>query len=111
MLLPAQQAEEEQERRKRADAAAIAARKQEQERTEQASAEVDRRDLEQSRLEREIQRIVSESDELRDANFDSHYRIRETESIDVNAAALAQFLAAHPEKVFEIANIDYLFAD
>ena len=66
MLLPAQQAEEEQERRKRADAAAIAARKQEQERTEQASAEGDRRATERSRLEREIQRIVSESDELRE---------------------------------------------
>lgn len=55
--------------------------------------------------------MVHESDELRDANFDGHFRIRETESIDANAAALAQFLAATPEKAYEIANIDYLFAD
>ena len=55
--------------------------------------------------------MVHESDELRDANFDGHFRIRETESIEANAAALAQFLAATPEKAYEIANIDYLFAD
>ena len=55
--------------------------------------------------------ISQKSDELRDANFDGHFRIRETESIEANAAALAQFLAATPEKAYEIANIDYLFAD
>ena len=56
----------EQERRARADAAAMAARREGQELQEQASAELCRRDAEQSRLEREIQRIVSESEELRE---------------------------------------------
>lgn len=55
--------------------------------------------------------MAHESDALRDASFDGHFRLRETDTIETNAAALAQFLGVTPEKAYEIANIDYLFAD
>ncbi len=55
--------------------------------------------------------MVFESDELRDANFDEHYRIREMGSMEDNVTALSKFLETSPEKAHEIANIDYLFAD
>ncbi|RFP90891.1 glycosyl transferase [Rhodobacteraceae bacterium 63075] len=55
--------------------------------------------------------MVHEADQIRDANFDEHHRIRETSSVEDNAAALEKFLHIPPEKAHEIANIDYLFAD
>ncbi len=55
--------------------------------------------------------MVFESDQLRDANFDEHYRVREAGSVEDNAATLAKFLETSSDKAHEIANIDYLFAD
>jgi len=55
--------------------------------------------------------MVHETDQIRDAGFDEHHRIRETASVEGNAAALEKFLHIPPEKAHEIANIDYLFAD
>ncbi len=55
--------------------------------------------------------MAHEADQIRDANFDEHHRIRETASVEDNAAALVKFLHVPPEKAHEIANIDYLFAD
>jgi hypothetical protein len=55
--------------------------------------------------------IVHESDRIRDAEFENHLRIREEDSIEVNAAALASFLSIAPEQALEIARTDHLFAD
>lgn len=55
--------------------------------------------------------IVHESDRIRDAEFENHLRIREEDSIDVNAAALATFLSIAPEQAMDIARTDHLFAD
>ncbi len=55
--------------------------------------------------------ITFESDRIRDADLDQHYRMREVDSVDQNAAAIAQFLNIAPDKAHEIANADHLFAD
>jgi hypothetical protein len=55
--------------------------------------------------------IVHESDCIRDAEFENHTRIREDDSIDVNAAALAGFLSIAPSQALQIAQTDHLFAD
>lgn len=55
--------------------------------------------------------IVHESDRIRDAEFENHLRIREEDSIEVNAEALTQFLSIAPEQALDIARTDHLFAD
>ncbi|MBU2980397.1 beta-1,6-N-acetylglucosaminyltransferase [Lentibacter algarum] len=55
--------------------------------------------------------MLFESDMIRDANFDNHYRIRQSASVEDNAIALSYFLETSPEKAYAIANIEHLFAD
>lgn len=55
--------------------------------------------------------MVYEADQIRDAGFENHCRIREAASEQSNVDALAKFLAIPPDKATEIAAADYLFAD
>jgi hypothetical protein len=55
--------------------------------------------------------IVFESDQIRDADFENHYRMREAESPEVNAEALQKFLAIGHDKAIEIAATEHLYAD
>lgn len=52
-----------------------------------------------------------ESDRMRDARFPIFLRMRETESPERNAVALAQFLEIGQENAEQIARTDHLFAD
>lgn len=53
----------------------------------------------------------SESDALRDAEFEHLSRIRETASVEDNAKEIAAFLTISQDKADEIADIHYLFSD
>ncbi|QBF33159.1 DUF5928 domain-containing protein [Thalassococcus sp. S3] len=55
--------------------------------------------------------IVYESDLIRDANFEHHYRMRETADLDENMHALTQFLTIDTDKARALAETEYLFAD
>jgi hypothetical protein len=55
--------------------------------------------------------IDYESDRIRDAGFEHHYRLRETGSEDENVASLSHFLNLPEEKARAIVRSDYLFAD
>ena len=55
--------------------------------------------------------MVHETDRIRDADFDHHYRVRETADTAQNAQALAAFLAIPADRAAEIVAADYLFAD
>jgi len=55
--------------------------------------------------------IAFETDRIRDAEFDNHVRIRETDRPDQNAPAIAEFLSLPVDKGLEIAETDHLFAD
>ncbi|MEX5727444.1 hypothetical protein Ga0609869_000797 [Rhodovulum iodosum] len=55
--------------------------------------------------------VIFESDRIRDADFPHLYRMRQTASVDENAAPLAQFLELPYDKAREIAAAHYLFAD
>jgi len=55
--------------------------------------------------------IVFESDQIRDADFEELYRMREHGNADDNAAVLARFLDITQAKALEIATTDHLFAD
>lgn len=55
--------------------------------------------------------ILAESDALRDAAFPEFYRIREKDSVDENAIALASFLSISSEKAAELVRDDTIFAD
>ncbi|WP_101067223.1 DUF5928 domain-containing protein [Roseovarius salinarum] len=55
--------------------------------------------------------IVFESDRIRDAGFENHEVIRETDSPADNAVPIARFLDIPVEKAQEIAEFDHLFAD
>ena len=52
-----------------------------------------------------------ESDRIRDANFPSHFQMRQTASVDENAVPLAEFLDIPVETAREIAATPYLFVD
>ncbi|MCB1400604.1 MAG: glycosyl transferase, partial [Rhodobacteraceae bacterium] len=52
-----------------------------------------------------------ESDRMRDARFPVFLQMRETESPESNAVALAQFLEIGQENAEQIARTDHLFAD
>ncbi|MEZ5778985.1 MAG: DUF5928 domain-containing protein [Paracoccaceae bacterium] len=52
-----------------------------------------------------------ESDQIRDANFENLYRIREGARREDNAVPLAAFLSIPDESAREIVSIDHLFAD
>ncbi|OSQ53318.1 DUF5928 domain-containing protein [Marivita geojedonensis] len=55
--------------------------------------------------------MVHESDRIRDSEFENHVRIRESDSADVNAIALSEFLSISTEQAQDIARTDHLFAD
>ena len=55
--------------------------------------------------------MTSESDAIRDAQFENHCRIRKAASSEENANGLAKFLGIGSDKAHEIATTDYLFAD
>ena len=55
--------------------------------------------------------IEHESDRIRDAEFENHLRIRETQTPEKNAEAIARFLTVTPDVAQEIARTDHLFAD
>jgi len=55
--------------------------------------------------------VVFESDRIRDADLENHYRMRERVSAEENAKILAEFLEVPLDKAREIANADHLFTD
>ncbi|WP_417720603.1 DUF5928 domain-containing protein [Salipiger sp.] len=55
--------------------------------------------------------MVHESDRIRDADFDNHLRMRESDSPEVNARVVAEFLSISSDKALDISRTDYLFAD
>ncbi|MET4101171.1 hypothetical protein ABIE58_000587 [Roseovarius sp. MBR-78] len=55
--------------------------------------------------------IIHEQDRIRDAEFENHSILRESDDRGANAAPLARFLDIPAEKAQEIVEIDYLFAD
>jgi hypothetical protein len=55
--------------------------------------------------------ILHESDRIRDAQFDNHLRLRESDAPEANARPIAQFLSLPEDKALEIAKTDHLFAD
>jgi hypothetical protein len=55
--------------------------------------------------------VSFESDRIRDAGFANFYRIRQSGSIEENAAALAGFLNIPLEKASAIAGMEYLYVD
>jgi len=57
------------------------------------------------------QDITFEIDRIRDADFENHHRIRESDSPYDNADRIARFLTIPEDKALEIAQTDHLFAD
>ena len=55
--------------------------------------------------------ITFESDRIRDAGFENHYRIRQADTPEQNAGPIAKFLDIPYDKAQEIAETDHLFAD
>jgi len=55
--------------------------------------------------------MIYESDQMRDAQFPMHLRLRETAESSENAGKLADFLDIPPDRALEIANSDQLFVD
>ncbi|WP_204112332.1 DUF5928 domain-containing protein [Shimia biformata] len=57
------------------------------------------------------QDIVLESDHIRDANFENHARLRQSDDIDDRAAALMDFLSVGEDRARRIADLPHLFDD
>lgn len=55
--------------------------------------------------------VIYESDQIRDANFQNHSRLREQASPDANAPQIADFLSVSEDVAHGIAQTPYLFAD
>ena len=55
--------------------------------------------------------MTHETDQIRDAGFPHHYRIRETADHGENAETLAAFLDLPPDRAMDIAGAHHLFAD
>ncbi|MGJ8621251.1 MAG: DUF5928 domain-containing protein [Yoonia sp.] len=55
--------------------------------------------------------MIHEREAIRDADFDNAARLRETASLDENAAALAQFLRVSPDVARMLAETPHLFVD
>ncbi len=55
--------------------------------------------------------MVFEADRIRDANFENHYRLRETAQPEENAQRLAQFLAISLDNAKDVTAFDHLFSD
>ncbi|WP_370212713.1 DUF5928 domain-containing protein [Roseovarius sp.] len=69
----------------------------------------------QETLERLLPTIRSdmtfESDRIRDAEFENHLTMRQSDSTEENAAKIARFLDISADKAIEIAQTDHLYAD
>ncbi|MFD0859848.1 DUF5928 domain-containing protein [Roseovarius aquimarinus] len=52
-----------------------------------------------------------ESDKIRDADFEFHYIMRETDTDEENAVPISKFLSIGHEQALSIARTDHLFAD
>ena len=52
-----------------------------------------------------------ESDRLRDADFEGFHRMRESATVDENAAVLAAFLGIDADRARAVAAMHYLFTD
>ena len=55
--------------------------------------------------------FIYESDQIRDADFENVYKMRETADVDDNLLALARFLDIPEDRAREIAETGYLFVD
>ncbi|MEM6480678.1 MAG: DUF5928 domain-containing protein [Pseudomonadota bacterium] len=55
--------------------------------------------------------ILHEADTIRDAEFENHLILRQSQSPEDQAGLIARFLDLAEEKALEIARTDYLFAD
>ena len=55
--------------------------------------------------------VTFESDRIRDAGFENHYRMKQTASVEENTGPLAEFLGIGTEQAREIAATHYLFVD
>ncbi len=55
--------------------------------------------------------MTYESDQMRDANFPMHLRLRESADAEENAKKLVEFLDIPPDRAMEIAGSDHLFVD
>lgn len=55
--------------------------------------------------------VIYESDRMRDAEFDHFFRIRETDSPEMNATKLARFLDIPDDVALSLAQTNHLFAD
>jgi hypothetical protein len=55
--------------------------------------------------------MLFESDRIRDAQFDNHLHMREIDTVEVNARAVAAFLTIPEQTAREIVALDHLFAD
>ncbi|MGC8201717.1 DUF5928 domain-containing protein [Aliiroseovarius sp. PTFE2010] len=55
--------------------------------------------------------VLSESDRIRDAEFEHFFRIRQGDPADMNANALSQFLDIPEKTAFSIAETQHLFSD
>ncbi|NIZ09102.1 DUF5928 domain-containing protein [Pseudooceanicola sp. HF7] len=55
--------------------------------------------------------ITFESDQIRDSEFENHFRIRESRDAAENAPALARFLSIPEDTAKEIVALDHLFTD
>jgi len=55
--------------------------------------------------------MTFESDRIRDAGFENHFTMRESDTPEENAAKIGRFLDIPSDKAIEIARTDYLFAD
>lgn len=55
--------------------------------------------------------VIFENDRIRDEDFEKHFKIRETQTPEENAPALAEFLDISGDKALELAKTDHLFTD
>ncbi|MBY6113823.1 beta-1,6-N-acetylglucosaminyltransferase [Mameliella alba] len=55
--------------------------------------------------------LLHESDRIRDAKFENHQHLRESDPREAHAQAMAEFLAVAPAVAQEIVALDHLFSD
>lgn len=55
--------------------------------------------------------VAHEADQIRDAGFSRHFRIRQSDSAEVNALKLMDFLSLQEDQALELAHTRHLFED
>ena len=55
--------------------------------------------------------ITHEADRIRDAGFNRHFRIRQSDSADINAAKLMEFFSVPQDQALQLAQTRHLFED